>query len=358
MARTILPFIALCILLLWTSCKPKEEATPAPPIDFVDGRMWIICEGSLGNGNGSLDLYRKYVDSFYSNVFTQVNGQPVGDVFQSMTRIGDRYLLCVNNSDKVLAIRRSDFRLDGMMTIPKPRYILRVSDEEAYVSTLFSNQVFVFNPQTLTVTDTITLPAQNPEGMLLVGNRAYICAWDTAANQVFVVNTTTHAIEDTVLTAGRAPQEIGQDNRGRLWILAGNVAKGKTATLTCVDGNTHTTIKSFSFPAGADPLRLEWNAARDTLYFIGVNYNGGTAYNGVFRMGVEDNALPTQPFIPAQPLQYFWGLGIEPVTGRIIVGDPKGFIQRGEVRFYNQQGQLQKTLTTGVGPGHFYFDYP
>lgn len=99
-----------------------------------------------------------------------------------------------------------------------------------------------------------------------------------------------------------------------------------------------------------------FNPTKDTLYFIEVNYSGGQQNNGIYRMGIHDATLPSQAFIQAQNLQYFWALGISSKSGNIYVGDPKGFTQKGTVLVYNASGSLTHQFAVGLGPGHFYFD--
>jgi hypothetical protein len=139
-------------------------------------------------------------------------------------------------------------------------------------------------------------------------------------------------------------------------VLSGNVAKGKPAALTLINPMDNSIVRTYSFPAKADPMRLVANPGKDSLYFIEVDYTGTSADNGVYRMGIHDAALPAQPFVAAHGLQYFWGLGIDPATGLIYIGDPVGFTQRGKVYVYKADGTLVKTFGTGVGPGHFLFD--
>ena len=115
-------------------------------------------------------------------------------------------------------------------------------------------------------------------------------------------------------------------------------------------------LKELKFGAGQDPIKPVLNSAKDTLYFIGINYSGGTGYNGIFKMHVNSNTLPAAPFIAAKTLQYFWALGIDPQTDDIYVGDPKGFIQKGSVGVYSPSGDLKRTFEVGIGPNRVYFD--
>jgi DNA-binding beta-propeller fold protein YncE len=346
-------------LLLLAACV-KDKPTPPvqpPPAAAQNNDVFVVCEGRFGDGNGSLYLYLPDSNKVYADVFTAANNnQQLGDVFQSMERIGDSLYLCVNNSDKIVVINRKDKKLAGIISIPKPRYILPVSKTKAYVSTIFSDKLYIINPKTLQVTGSISMPHQNPEGMVLLNNKAYTCTWDTATSKLYAIDVNTDQLVQTIDLAGRAPQEIVIDKQNRLWILSGNVSKNKSAALTCVDPITGVIVTSLSFPAFADPLRLVINKTKDTLYFIEVNYYGGTDNNGVYRMAIDATALPTQPFITAKSFQYFWGLAIDTATNKIYIGDPKGFIQKGSVAVYDPSGNKLTEFNAGVGPGHFYFE--
>ncbi len=348
--------LALFLALLCGCKKDKPTDPVAPPQYTADRKVFVVCEGSLGNGNSSLSMYEPKTGNIYEDVFKAANNEALGDVFQSMTLIGDKYFLCINNSDKIVAINKTDRKTAGIISVPKPRYILDIKPTKAYVSSLFGNKVYIVNPQTYEVTGNITLPYQNPEGMLLLNGKAYISAWDTACNKIFVVNIATDEIEREITIGGRAPQEILADADERLWVLAGNVTRGKQATLSCIEPATGNVVKSYTFPQKADPLRPVFTASKDMLYFIEVNYNGGVENNGVYRMHINDAALPVKPFIPAAQFQYFWALGIEPDEGSVYVGDPKGFIQKGTAYIYDTAGRQLNQFATGVGPGHFYFD--
>jgi len=146
------------------------------------------------------------------------------------------------------------------------------------------------------------------------------------------------------------------DKNERYWVLYRNVQKGKQAYLTCIDPASGAVVKSYAFPPTADPIKPVFNNGKDTLYFIEVNYNGGEDNNGIYRMAIDAASLPSTPFITAAKFQYFWALGIEPGSGNIYVGDPKGFIQKGTVSVYRADGVRIKQFDVGVGPGHFYFD--
>ena len=346
--------IALCCFV--ASCKKDKPDAVNNSVPGATGNVYVVCEGNFGTGDATLYAFDPATDSVYGDLYSIANGQPLGDVFQSMQRIGDKLFLCINNSDKIVVVNASDRKLTGLIAIPKPRYILPISATKAYVSALYDNKVYVIDPQTLQVTDTITLPSQNPEGMCLYNNSAIVCTWDTAGNSVYKIDVNTDKLIQTIKVAGYAPQEALIDKEQMLWVLAGEQYSGKTATWTRIDPSTGEILTSYTFPADANAVRPMFNNTKDTLYFIEANQNGGTADNGIYRMGIHDAALPTQAFIAAKQYQYFWALGINPISGNIYVGDPKGFIQKGSVYVYRPDASLVKSFNVGLGPGHFYFD--
>ncbi|RYD58946.1 MAG: hypothetical protein EOP56_01580 [Sphingobacteriales bacterium] len=348
--------ILLGLLVLFAACKKdKPTELPKPPASDSTDKVYIVSEGSLGNGNSALDMYDLKTGTAYRDVYKSANNAELGDVLQSIQVIGDRMFLAVNNSDKIVVLDKNDHKQVGIINIPKPRYILPVSADKAYVSTLYSNKMYIINPNTMQTIGSVALPAQNPEGMLLYNGKAYVAAWDTASDKVFVLNTATDQLDKEIAVAGRAPHSVVLDKNNKIWVLSGNVYKGKDAALTQVDPATAQVTRSFNFPAKADPIKPVFNREQDMLYFIEVDYNGGTEYNGIYRMQIDADKLPEQPFIKAQQFQYFWALGIQPDNNRIFVGDPKGFTQKGIVYIYDTDGNRKGEFETSVGPGQFYF---
>jgi DNA-binding beta-propeller fold protein YncE len=356
MGRKNYKVVTVALAFAFSACvKDKPDKLMEPGTNAIADRLYVVCEGSLGNGNSSLGMYDLQSGHFFEDVYKAANNTQVGDVLQSLTEIDGNLFLCVNNSDKILVVNKAEHKLLAEIPVPKPRYITVVSPTKAYVSTLFSNRVYIINPAAMSVTGSFTLPAQNAEKMLLHKGSLYACGWDTASDNIFKIDTATNKVVQHIEVAGRAPQAILEDKNSNLWVLSGNVHKGKQSALTCINDVDGAVIKSYRFPPKADAIKPVFNTSRDVMYFIEVNYNGATDNNGIYRMGIYDSTLPPTPLIPAKQYQYFWALGIEEATGNLYVGDPKGFIQKGSVQVYDTNGNFVKEWSTGVGPGHFYF---
>ena len=352
MGRAYYKTLAGLALMFFVSCNKEDKAgnSPIPP---AGDKVFIVCEGSYGNGNASLSIYFPEKDSVFTDVYKAVNHNTLGDVFQSITAIGNRYYLTVNNSDKIVVLNK-DLTLFSQISVSKARYIVPVNEHKAYVSSLYNNKVFVLDAVNATIVKSIELSAVNTEGMLVDGNHVYVCPWDTASDKVYVINCEQDEVVDSFIVAGRAPSEALMDKDKKLWILSGNNAKGKRSYWTKIDPFTRQVLKTYAFDPDVDPVKPVMNKTRDSIYFIEVNQKSGSEHNGIYRMSVYEDGLPANPLIPAQSGQYFWALGIHP-NGDIYVGDPKGFIQKSSVIIFDRKGVLKKQFSVGVGVGRFYF---
>ncbi|MES2703923.1 MAG: DUF5074 domain-containing protein [Bacteroidota bacterium] len=357
MGREAVKALIALLCCIVAGCVKDKPGTRAGVLPNASGNVYVVCEGSFSAGGATLYAYNTEKDSVYGDLYALANGnQQWGDVFQSMQRIGDKLFLCINNSDKVIMLQADNWKLSGSISIPKPRYILPVSATKAYVSTLYSNKLYIIDIQACTVTGTIELPSMNPEGMCIYNNAAFVCTWDTAVNSIYKVDVTGDRVMQTIKVGGYGPQEALLDKEQMMWVLSGNQRKNRQAALTRIDPSNGNILTTYLFPADADVLKPVFNKTKDTLYFIEVNYNGGITNNGVYRMAITDADLPAEPFLQAQRYQYFWALGIDPQTNEIYVGDPKGFVQKGSVAVYNPAGVQLRSFNVGLGPGHFYFD--
>ena len=352
MGRQFCKIVALLAVTV-TACVKDKPAQNI--VQEKTGHIFIVCEGSFGSGNSSLWSHNAVANTVAGDIFSGANNATLGDVFQSMSRVGKDYLLCVNNSDKLFIADTGTIAVRGSVNISKPRYAIPAGNNTAFVSTLYSNKIEVIDLASLSVTASIALPHNNPEGMCKAGSRIYVCPWDTLCNHIYEIDETSHAVTREIDIAGYAPHAVLADKYGMLWVLSGNVTKGKPAALTRIDPSTGATLKSYQFGPAKDPVKPAFNPTRDTLYFIQVKYDGSAAENGIYRMDINDTSLPSTPFIAGKEYQYFWALGIDPANGDIYVGDPKGFVQKGAVSVYKPDGTIVNNFDVGIGPGQFFF---
>ena len=87
MQKDIKSLLLLSIFFCF-GCTPEAEFTAPENIDDV--RAIVVSEGQFGYGTSSLTSL-SYQNEVEQDLFRRINNRPMGDVAQSMTRIGDLF---------------------------------------------------------------------------------------------------------------------------------------------------------------------------------------------------------------------------------------------------------------------------
>jgi hypothetical protein len=316
----------------------------------------ILNEGSYANNNAEISFLDYETNAISNSIYSTANNKSMGDVAQDIILIQGKYYITINNSNKITMVDALQFNeVKTISNISNPRYFLKINDSVLYVSSLYSNLIYVLNTNQNKVTNTIQLDFSNTEKMILLHGKVYATNWNTSCNYIYQINPFTHLVEDKIYIAGFAAHHIEVDHNGMLWILSGNKYQNVNSYFTVINPMTKQIIKSYSFAKEQDPFRLLFNKTRDSLYFLQVNYQGQNVNNGLYKMSIENTVLPNQAFIPAQTNSYFWAIGLDTINQFIYLSDPKGFNQSSAIMKYNLQGNILQFYKAGIGANTFLF---
>ena len=80
--------ILLSFLLVVFAAYKKDEIKqtdnyPPTPVKPGEDVVYVICEGSFGNGNSSLTMFKPSVNVAEQDIYFKANNQYLGDVFQT-----------------------------------------------------------------------------------------------------------------------------------------------------------------------------------------------------------------------------------------------------------------------------------
>lgn len=348
--------LILLIINFFTACV-KDKPNP-PNINITSGNgslVYVLNEGAMGMNNSGISVMNADSALINNKVFEQSNGFSLGDVANDFQQYQNRFYVVLNNSGFVRVLDTANVKEVGRINgLSFPRRFLGINANKAYVSHLYRPYISVVDLSTQQIIKTIPSNYPNTEDMVAYKQYVYVSNWDTASPYLYKINTLNDSVEATINLQVRAPHSMVMAGE-QLWVLAGNPYKGTPSHLVCIDANTDTLLKTMAFPAQADPIRLTCNKAGDTLYFLMVNYNGGSNWNGLYKMPTTAQQLPTLAWIPAPTGTYYWAYGIHPSNGRVFLSDPKGFTQQSTLEIRSAQGQLLHQVRGGIGANHFYF---
>lgn len=350
MSNSYLRYVCFVVISFIFSCrsdKPEDELQPSITIT-PNGGVFIVNEGLFNSGNSTAGYYNITDNTYINDLFEPINKRPLGDVFQSMTIFNHKAYLVVNNSGKMEVVNSETFSSLGTINgLTSPRSFLPVSNGKAYVSNYKTNLIQIVDLNTNTVSGSIPCGTRDlNEEMILAYGKAYVTT--PSSDKVYVIDTRTDVCEDSILV-GRGAASIREDIKGKLWVLcSGKKATNEIANLCRINPLNNKVEAVFTFPDNShSPWRLSINGDLNTLFYI--------SKDGVYKMNISDTALPVSAFI-SRGARDLYGLGVDPKSGIIYVGDAVNFSGEGTVSRYQPDGTFINSFKTGIGPNGFCFN--
>ncbi|MCH5225112.1 MAG: glutaminyl-peptide cyclotransferase [Muribaculaceae bacterium] len=327
----------------------KDEPTD---YDVSTPGLFILCEGNFQYSNATLSFYDPKTNAVENEIFLKANGMKLGDVAQSMTIFRNTGWIAVNNSHVVFAIDIDTFKEKGRIeNLTSPRYIHFVSDKKAYISQIWDNRIAIVDPETYSITGFITIPDMDlstgsTEQMVQIGKYVYCNCW-SYQNRILKIDTEIDEVVEQ-LTVGIQPNSLVADRYGRLWTITDGGYDGspygyEAPAIYCIDTETLSLNKKFSFSLGDTPSELQINGDGEFLYWIN---------DDIWKMSIDSDHLPELPLIQSQSTKYY-GLTIDPLNNEIYVADAIDYSQQGMIYRFSPEGLEIDSFYVGVTPGAF-----
>ena len=355
--------IVILSSLLFVACTKDD---PVPPPVISDGYLtgiFIVNEGPFQNGTGTITFLSRDGSEKIENLFQTANNLiPLGNIVQSMNvtyQNGGQVFIAVNNANVIEVVSLKTFqRVKSIENINNPRYIEFNESAKAFV-TCWDNTVKVIDLDNYAIIEEITV-GTGPEKMLSISDNEELWVLNQGGfsvdSTISVINMANNQVKNTIQVYAK-PTGIQQDKNNNIWVLcSGKGWNGfpdpgdSEGHLICIDSVSKTILKDFPFPSASEhPEKLVINSDKDVLYYNFIN--------GIYKFGIGDTALQTEPFIPRPCM--FYGLGFDFVAGIIYASDPLDYVQNGIVYRYDANtGIAIDSIEAGIVPGEFYFTEP
>lgn len=356
--------IALLISLSAVAC--KKETIDTTTGTFVESGAAIITnEGNFGSNNGSVSFISRngvVTNYIYENANNGIN---LGDVVQSYTRVGDKGIICINNSQKIEIVDARTFKhiatiadTSATQNTSYVRYALGINDTKAYVTNgNFDGEVEVLNLNTNTIVKSINV-GKGPEQLVAVGTQVYVCnsgGFDVDST-VSVIDATTDAVTSTI-RVGDIPTKVVKDAQNNIWVLCAGqsdysnypiINKLSPSKLVRINTSTNTVDRSFTLIDTGNP---------SYVVNLAIGDNGRKVYysvsDKVYALEISATTTPAAPIISGRE---FYGLTASPYNNQVWGLQAPNFTSGGYVFRYSATGSLIDSLQVGIGPNNAYFN--
>ena len=310
----------------------------------LESNSLIICnEGGFQNGNASISLYSKEDKTVINNLYQSINQSNIGDVLQSIAHINHEIYLVVNNSQKIIVIDDETFEYKTEINdFTSPRNITLINSNQAYVTDLYANKIYVININTKSISNEIKVNGWCEE-MILHNGKVYVA--NRTNNLVYIINTSTNVIIDSIPTIDN-PSDIDIDNNNKIWILSkGSVSNNINPAISILDPIMDSIIYVETLNnLNGSPSNLLMNSDKSFAYFIqGDIMKTNTNYPLSFETIYENTG------------QQFYGLGIDPYNQEIYVSDAIDYVQNGAIYRLDSSGNEIDVFNAGIIPNQFLF---
>jgi DNA-binding beta-propeller fold protein YncE len=317
--------------------------------EFARGVI-IVNEGNFSEVNGTIGFYNNDSSDVSQDIFNQVNGISPGGIIQSVYFYENLAFIIDQVGNRIEVVEAETFKSVATIEtgLNTPRYMV-VANGKGYVSNwgafdanfnLPDSYLAVIDLTNYTVTKEIKTD-NGSEGMLVFGDNVYVA--NSNSNTIEIINTTDDVVAGSIVVPA-APLGLIEDKNGKAWVLSSKFF-GESA-LAQLDLPAERVMKSFLISGSAKSLNT--NGAKDQIYYLSMPFGSDAVVKKVSIEATEDvaEALITAPNL--------YGLGVDPVTGLIYVGNHNGFRGNGTVIRY-EGSTLLDSFAAGIAPNGFVF---
>lgn len=340
----ILPITLVAVII--SGCSTTEEV---PKGEFATGVV-IVNEGNFSEANGSIGFYNESAAEVSQDIFEKANGVATGGLIQSVYFYENLAFIIDQAGNRIEVVEAETFKSVATIAsgLNTPRYMVVVNGK-GYVSNwgnfdenfnLPESYVAVINLSNYTVVKEIKTD-NGSEGMIAFSGNVYVA--NSNSNTIEKIDTSNDTVSSTISVA-TGPLGLVEDENGKVWVLSNEFFA--ESALSQLDLATGQVLKSFTIGESAKSLNV--NGAGDHLYYLSAPFAGDAEVKMVSIDATEDavEALITAPNL--------YGLGVDPVTGIIYLGNHNGFQGNGTVIRY-QGSTLLDSFAAGIGPNGFIF---
>lgn len=351
-------FLLTLLLLTAAGCEllgGHEEPDP------VTTGVFVANQGSFTDGNGSVSVYDPQAGIANAAAVTGL-----GSIVQSLRFHEGRLYVVANTGNRIDVYDPATLTRTGQVTgLLSPRY-MAVAGEKAYVTNLYGapgsftgGRVAVLDLASQAKVKDIAV-GDNPEGIVVVGRRAYVAHHGFGSGRTLsVIDTATDAVVDTIDVGCDGPRYLLADAEEEVYVFCTGQTLyddqynpiGETdGAVRVLDGATGEIIARFDVDG-----RLGTEGPGQDAYYAPEAEEAYVVLDGhtVLRFDTAANAeagrLGPLAGAPIGAVAY------DDVAGRLYVGHVPDYTTSGTVTVHDRAGAEVDRFTAGIAPTYIAF---
>jgi len=366
MHRRISHYLSLLVLLIFTAfglggCEllGTNDTTEEPAVTGV----YVANQGNFSDANGSITVYDPDTQTVVQDAVPNI-----GSIIQSLLLWKGKGFIMANTANRVDVFDLDTHaRTAQIEEVTSPRYMAIVNEGKAYVTNLFladftGGKVTIINPQTHEKIGEITEGiGNNPEGITIAGNRAYVANNGFGhGNSLSVINTSTDEVIDTITLEGcDGPRFLLTDAEEEVWAFCTgkviyddnwNVIGTTNGKVFVLNGATGAVVKTFN----VNGRLISSGPGQDAYYAPESQEIFAVNGNQLLRFNTATNAQRASVTLPQEEAS-IGAVAYDGLTEQLYVGWVTGFTTAGWVGIYNTAGVEQSRFTAGIAPTYIAF---
>lgn len=325
---------AVCI---FTSCSSDDDVTPPLSTETTEG-MYVLCEGSMGNVDGSLD-YISSDSTETRDIFSRVNGRSLGDTPNDALIEGNAMYIATNNENRVEVIDKKTAKSVAVVNVKAPR-CLATDGDNLYISS-YTGKVYKMSLSTNELTDSSEVVGTNLEGIAVRNGYVYVSnGWNNDYtyndNVVKLQASTLDKVKDITVVVN--PGTLLNTSDGLYLLSVGDYIQTHGLLQKIDDQDQVTAIGNYTMMA----------AGTDGLYLVNAPYGSSQATYSYYSFDTHTAVKwidGTEIFNP-------YAIGVDNVSGKVYVTSLSKDENTGYAS-YTTDGYIVAYTTAGVKTGQW-----
>jgi hypothetical protein len=331
-------FKSIALLTVFTLFSCTKEVGPQFPTGNIQSEFnngyWIANEGIFNAGLASVSFFHKEKNVMDNNVFSHVNKKPLGDVLQSMYFHNNLIFMAVNNSNKVVICNKDLKEVEVIDQLVSPRYITAINDHQILITSLGGEDIYQYDLLSKELQSWFKTEAWT-EKIFHLNNQIFVCQKakgfsDSPLNKILKLDQ-----EGNLLTSFEINHPISdfiKIDENKMAVLVKDKEVSKLIILS--SSGIQNTI---TLPEVANKLSVSNNK----LYLAG---------EWIQEFNLDNNQLQKLFKLPKKTL---YGFLVH--DNNVAITDAKDYVKKGDLLFYNFQGNLVDSIPTGNIPSEIYW---